>query len=89
MLSFGLQAVHIIIDYFISSLVDHLSLQVTFLFALEAILKITARGFASYFNSKTDALDLFVAATSLTDEMVRFDNEYVCNDFWLDASHAR
>lgn len=44
--------------------------QVTFLFAIEAMLKITARGFAGYARSKTDAMDLFVAAMSLSDEMV-------------------
>jgi hypothetical protein len=45
-------------------------LQVTLLFALEASLKLIAKGFAGYFQSKTESLDLFIAATSLTDELV-------------------
>jgi hypothetical protein len=45
--------------------------QVTLLFSLEAFMKLVAKGFAGYFQSKTESLDLFVAATSLTDEIVR------------------
>jgi hypothetical protein len=43
---------------------------VTFLFAVEALLKLVARGVAGYLRSKTDSLDLFVATVSLVDESV-------------------
>ncbi len=45
-------------------------MQVTLLFSVEAFLKLIAKGFAGYFQSKTESLDLFVAALSLTDETV-------------------
>lgn len=43
---------------------------VSFLFALEVVLKFTANGLAGYMSSKTEMLDLVVAVLSLADELV-------------------